>query len=236
MERTANEAYEVIRVDERTWRIEDQDVRLFLLAGTERALLVDAGMHLTFAREIAEGLTDLPVSLINTHADRDHIAGNAHFASFYMHPAEEPVYRRSGMPGTIVPVTEGDVLDLGNRRLEVIELPGHTPGSIALLDEDARVLISGDPIQEHGRIYMFGDHRDMADYVRSLGHLQAFEGRFDEIWPSHADIPVGTGTIARLRDGAQDILDGRVAGRPTVMHGHDVVEYDLGFCSLLCDR
>ena len=137
--------YEIIQIHENTWRIEDGGVRLFLLAGTEKALLIDSGMNLNNARDIAAGLTNLPLSLLNTHADRDHIGSNEQFDAFYMHPAEEPVYRRSGKPGTILPVREGDALNLGDRELRIIHLPGHTPGSIAVLDVQNKVLISGAP-------------------------------------------------------------------------------------------
>jgi glyoxylase-like metal-dependent hydrolase (beta-lactamase superfamily II) len=227
--------YEVIKINENSWRIEDTGVRFFVLVGTEKALLIDSGMRVANARNIAEELTDLPIMLVNTHADRDHICSNEQFAEFYMHPAEEPIYRRSGKAGKIIPVSEGDVIDLGERELRVISLPGHTPGSIALLDVRNRVLISGDPVQEHGRIFMFGDHRDMGDYIRSLEHLETYRDQFDEVWPSHADIPVSPDVIMKLHDGAQDILDGKLEGRATDMFGKSVVEYDLGFCTMLCD-
>jgi glyoxylase-like metal-dependent hydrolase (beta-lactamase superfamily II) len=227
---------EIIRVNHNTWRIEDGVVRFFLLAGTEKALLVDSGMMVNDARDIAEKLTDLPVSLLNTHADRDHIGSNGQFEAFYMHPAEEGVYQSSGKGGTIIPVTEGDVIDLGHRALKIIELPGHTPGSIAVLDVMNRVLISGDPIQRHGRIFMFGPHRTMDAYIRSLTMLERREDEFDEIWPSHADIPVPKDTIRLLREGAQDILAGKVQGVPETMFGQSIVAYDLGFCTFLCDN
>ena len=117
-------------MNENSWRIEDNGVRFFLLTGTERALLIDTGMNAQNVREIAAQWTSLPLSLLNTHADRDHIGNNEQFESFYMHPSEEPLYRRSGKPGTIIPVTEGDTIDLGGRELKIIELPGHTPGCI----------------------------------------------------------------------------------------------------------
>lgn len=227
--------YEIVRINENTWRIEDNGVRIFLLAGTGRALLIDSGMTLRNARDIAESLTDLPVSLLNTHADMDHIGSNAQFEAFYMHPAEEADYRRGGGTGRIIPVAEGDVLDLGGRELRIIHLPGHTAGSIAVLDVRNRVLISGDPVQVNGRIFMFGAHRNMEDYIRSLGHLEQFTGEFDELWPSHADIPVSPDVIRRLRDGAKDVLAGRVGGHPTEMFGRRIVAYDLGFATLLCD-
>ena len=225
---------EVIQINENSWRIEDSGVRCFLLTGTEKALLIDSGRELHTARDIAESLTDLPVSLLNTHADGDHIGSNAQFESFYMHPAEEALYRRGGRGGKLIPVREGDLLDLGGRELRIIELPGHTPGSIAVLDVRNRVLISGDPVQEHGRIFMFGAHRNMENYIRSLEHLEAFIDQFDEIWPSHADIPISPTLIRKLHDGALDVQAGKVVGHPTDAHGNQVVGYDLGFCTLLC--
>ena len=81
--------YKIIRMNENTWRIEDGGVRFFLLTGTEKALLVDSGMNVHNARDIATRLTDLPLSLLNTHADRDHIGSNEQFDMFYMHPDEE---------------------------------------------------------------------------------------------------------------------------------------------------
>ena len=227
---------EIIRMNENSWRIEDNGVRFFLLTGTEKALLIDSGMNVQNAREIAEGLTDLPVSLLNTHADRDHIGCNEQFESFYMHPAEEPIYRRSGKAGEIIPVKEGDIIDLGNRKLRILDLPGHTPGSIAVLDPEHRVLISGDPVQEHGKIFMFGDHRDMKKYISSLEQLEKRKNEFDEIWPSHADIPISPEIIDKLRIGAQDVLNGKAQGRKAEIHGTSIVVYDLGFSAFLCSE
>ena len=226
--------YQIIQINHNTWRIEDNGVRFFLLTGEERALLVDSGRDVRNAREIAESLTDLPLSLINTHADGDHVACNGQFESFYMHPAEEPNYRRGDRPGTILPVQEGDVLDLGGRPLEIIHIPGHTPGSIALLDIADRVLISGDPVQD-GRIFMFGPFRNMENYIRSLEHLQNWAGRFDEVWPSHASFPVSPELIGKLYDGAQDILAGKVSCSPEELYGKRILAFDLGFATFLCD-
>ena len=227
--------YELVRINGNSWRVEDSGVRFFLLTGTERALLVDSGRNVSNAREIAAGLTALPLALLNTHADGDHVGSNGQSDSFYMHPDEEPNYRRGGRGGRILPVSEGTVIDLGGRELEVIHLPGHTPGSIALLDRTARVLISGDPIQD-GRIYMFGRFRNLETYLRSLEHLQRWRDRFDEIWPSHGSIPVPPALIDRLHDGAADILAGRAEGRPEELFGSSILAYDLGFATFLCDR
>jgi glyoxylase-like metal-dependent hydrolase (beta-lactamase superfamily II) len=227
--------HSVHQVNESTWIIENGGVRLFLLAGTEKALLIDSGMELRTARDIAEELTDKPVELLNTHADRDHIGSNGQFDTFYMHPREEPLYHRDGRTGTVLPVQEGDRIDLGQRVLEIIDLPGHTPGSIAVLDVKNRVLISGDPVQAHGRIFMFGSHRNMDDYVRSLTRLESFTDRFDEIWPSHGDIPAEKELIPKLRRAAESILKGEAKGHTADLFGSPIMVYDFGFASFLCD-
>ena len=225
----------IIQMNQNTWRIEDSGVRFFLLAGTEKSLLIDSGMTVRNALEIASSLTRLPVSLLNTHADMDHIGCNNQFDSFYMHPADEPSYRRSGKGGQIIPVHDNDEMDLGNRPLKIIHLPGHTPGSIAVLDTALRVLISGDPIQEHGRIFMFGENRNMPDYIQSLKKLENMVMSFDEIWPSHADLPLSPAIIPTLRESAQKILDGKIQGTAEEFHGRTITAYDLGFTTLLCN-
>lgn len=226
----------IIQINRNTWRIEEQGVRFFLLAGREKALLIDSGMNIHNARDIAESLTNLPVSLLNTHSDRDHIGSNKQFERIYMHPAEEAHYRESGGCGDILPVKGGDIIDLGNRKLKIIDLSGHTPGSIAVLDIDNRVLISGDPIQENGRIFMFGTHRNMNDYIQSLEKLEQYRDEFDEIWPSHAVIPVSPELIRRLHDGAVEISEEKIPGTLIEMFGKEVVLYDIGFTAFLCDK
>ena len=78
----------IIPIDEQTWRLEEEGVRFFLLTGSRSALLIDSGMQTHNAKKLAEGLTALPLSLLNTHADIDHIGSNAEFDAVYMNPAE----------------------------------------------------------------------------------------------------------------------------------------------------
>ena len=132
---------EIIKINDNTWRFEEDIVRYFLLCGTEKALLVDTGMESPNARELAESVTDLPIILINTHSDKDHISGNAAFDRIYMNPSEEARYRSFGGEGEIVPILEGQSIDLGGRIVSIIDIPGHTPGSIALLDVETASFI-----------------------------------------------------------------------------------------------
>lgn len=224
--------YQIIKMNDNTWRIEDHGVRFFLLTGREKALLIDSGMQVHNAREIAESLTDLPVFLLNTHADMDHIGSNAEFAECYMHPEEMVNYH---VNNTVIPVNDGDILDLGDRPLQIIHLPGHTAGSIAVLDMNNRVLISGDPIQQNGRIFMFGAHRNMNDYIKSLAKLNQMTDRFEELWPSHGDIPIRPELIGQLLEGSKKVINKEIPGTAESFHGHTIMVYDLGFTVLLCD-
>ena len=49
-------------------------------------------------------------------------------------------------------VTEGSVIDIGDRQFEVLHLPGHSPGSMGLLDHTHGVFFSGDAIYEGGLV------------------------------------------------------------------------------------
>ena len=70
---------EIIKINDNSWRIEDGFVRMFLLEGSDTALLVDTGATCPEARQIAESLTSKPVALLNTHSDPDHVSGNGAF-------------------------------------------------------------------------------------------------------------------------------------------------------------
>ena len=215
---------ECIRINENTWRFEDDHVRFFLFCGKDRAMLVDSGMNTPEARRLAEELTDLPLFMINTHADPDHISGNGAFDEIFMSPAEEENYREHGGSGKLVPVREGDIIDLGGRGLRVIDIPGHTPGSIALLDESSRVLISGDSVQD-GNIFMFGERRNLERYISSLEHLVGYDGMYDEIYAMHGSFPVKPDLIPKLHECALQIKEGKADGSAVQMFGRDVILY-----------
>ena len=225
---------EIIKINADTYRFEDENVRFFLFCGTEKAMLIDTGMNTPDARRMAEELTDLPLILLNTHADPDHISGNAAFDEFYMNPAEQDNYREHGGKGRIIPVKEGDEIDLGDRVLHIIELPGHTPGSIAILDEKNRILVSGDAVQ-NGNIFMFGKYRNIGQYIEGLRHLKEYDGRYDEIYPMHGSFPVKPDLIDKLILAATEIQSGNASGFIVNIFGMDVCCYKYPYVGLLCD-
>lgn len=225
---------EVIQIDRNTWRIEEGMVRMFILEGEEKALLVDTGMNTPDAKEIAKTVTSKPLELMNTHADRDHISGNGAFEKIYMNPAEDENYRNAGGSGSLIPVKENDIIDLGNRPLEIIDIPGHTPGSIAILDIDKRILIAGDSVQS-GNIFMFGKFRNIDDYILSMKKLLTYQDRFDVVFPSHGEFPVKPDIIGKLIEGAGQIAEHKCQGQKVDMFGNKITLYKFEYAGFLCE-
>ena len=225
---------EIIKINDNSWRIEDGFVRMFLLEGSDTALLVDTGATCPEARQIAESLTDKPVALLNTHSDPDHVSGNGAFGFFMMQYEDEPYYRQTGGQGMMMPLRDGDVLDLGGRPIKVIHIPGHTPGSVALLDVNARVLISGDSVQ-NDNIFMFGPRRNIKEFIRSLERLNGLKDSFSEVWPSHGSFPVEPDLIDKLIEGARQIVDCKVTGTQTVHRDTPVMLYKFPYAGFFCD-
>ena len=196
---------DIMQLNENTYRVEDDRVRYFIIEGTEKTLMIDSSMNNPNAIDAAKKVTNKPIELINTHADRDHIAGNIAFEKVSMQPAEEENYRKNGGQCTIIPVKGGDIINPGNRPLEIIDMPGHTPGSIGILDINNRVLYSGDSVQS-GIIFMFGQYRNLETYIDSMKKLREYEDRFDIIYPCHDMCPVYPDLIPKLIEGAEQIL------------------------------
>ncbi|MCM1184870.1 MAG: MBL fold metallo-hydrolase [Roseburia sp.] len=202
-----------VKISDHFWIIEENGVRSFLFEGDKRAMLIDTGFGTLQLEELLAGLTKLPVFLVNTHTDEDHTGCNRYFDVVYMHPAEMNHYKEFLPEGCrmeqVYPVWEGDIIDLGFWRFEVILTPGHTPGSIMLLERNKRMLISGDTIQD-GDIFMFGAGRNMQAFQSSLRKISAMAGAFDSIWPSHGSYPLAPDIIPGILQGAQDMLAGRL--------------------------
>lgn len=203
----------IIKVEEHFWILEENGVRSFLFEGEKNAMLVDTGFGTLPIRELVAGLTDLPVFLVNTHTDKDHTGCNREFSPVYMHPAEMDHYKNLLPSGCrmadVRPLWEGDILDLGHWKFEVILTPGHTPGSIMLLERGKRMLISGDTIQS-GDIFMFGAGRNIQAFQCSLQRMIAMADAFDSVWPSHGGYPLKPDICQGILQGTQDMLAGKL--------------------------
>ena len=173
------------------WIIEEESpvaVRTFLFIGDERALLIDAGCGNGDLAGFVKDLTDLPVTAAVTHSDHDHMGGISQFEDSFMSPAD--FYRCLEKfdcrikPDAPKPLWEGEILNTGKRRFEVISLPGHTPGSVAFLDRENRLILTGDYISGLP-VYMFAEGRSIVAYRHSLLRLRGMRTAFDKLLLSH---------------------------------------------------
>ena len=85
-------------------------------------------------------------------------------------------------------VDEGDVIDLGGRRLEILSTPGHAPDAICLLDRDNRILLTGDSFYL-APLYTHLEGSDFLDYANTAARLAGLVDDIDAAMTSH-NVPV----------------------------------------------
>lgn len=92
----------------------------------------------------------------------------------------------------------------------MIEIPGHTPGSIALLDEPHRLLFSADSVAKHFPVYMQFPGQDTEKYLSSLKKLKDLQGRYDRICPCHGELEVEQIYLDKMIHCCEGILNGSI--------------------------
>lgn len=267
--------FDVERLDEDTWRLSEAVVfNDYLLAGEDRALVLDGSVGVGDLRAMAESLVDVPVSMLLTHTHWDHMGAAHQFDDVRVHEAERtpdggvrPDYvaeefnyeladwiaqfRESGgeFPDSVDPETYeitpvpdvetaagGETVDLGGRELELLHLPGHSPGQLGALDRERGVLYGGDVIHLDYSLFVHFEGCDLADYVDTFGRLVDLHeaGAFNTLYTAH-NRPLSGEELSILDDfheGLQAILAGDREGEPngeqppgTVydVAGHEVV-------------
>ena len=227
---------EIIQINKTTWRAEDGFVRFFLLEGADKAVMIDSGMNCPNAIELAQNLTEKPVMLLNTHGDVDHTSGTASFSKIYMHQKD---YEGCGIaqkfPGTVLaPVDDGDIIELGDRPLKIIHIPGHTSGSLAILDVNNRVLYSGDSVQK-GHIFMFGAQREPEKFGASLDKLIAEKSHYDFIYASHDEFCLHADYAQKVKLAWQKVCANELPFEKTEMFGNTIKSYTTETCGFLLE-
>ena len=191
------------KITPNTYVITGMGCESYLLLGDEVAMCVDSGMSPLDIVSFCKEFTDLPiVAVINTHGHFDHTGGNGWFPKAIMseyasHEAKNPF---GGDPSAwkldypIETVKEGDIIDLGSRRLEVIEIGAHSPGSIALLDLDNYILFTGDELDPGQVLCNMGGAKNpgqtVENHCKNMRKLKARYDEFDIICPAHNGTPI----------------------------------------------
>lgn len=155
---------------------------------TGDALMIDAPQGVTADVVQAARAGEWRITaIVITHAHWDHIVDAAALreatgAPLLAHPLAVDRLAQPGsaifsLPFTIAPVTpdrllnEGDEVILGDRRFEVLHLPGHDPAHIALVSEPERAFFGGDVVFPGGHGTLEVPGADPAAMSRSLGKL-----------------------------------------------------------------
>jgi len=111
-------------------------------------------------------------------------------------------------------VQDGERLDLGDRSLEVMRTPGHTPDSLCLLDAANGLLFTGDTYYS-GEIYLWTPETSLDAYTASIARLARLEPRLRKLFPAHGPPIAEPRRLPELQKALQDIAAGAVAFEPT---------------------
>ena len=145
-----------------------------------------------------------PKYLLNTHCHLDHVFGNRFVHEtwqlpLYLHPKEVLVLEhapksgeRWNMPfrnyeGPFNFLQEGDIINIGNDKLEVLFAPGHSPGHICFYCRDQQFVIGGDVLfkMSIGRTDLpGGDHQMLLKNIREKLFVLPDEVK---IYPGHGE-------------------------------------------------
>ena len=214
-------------IDDNTWRFTEDGVSFYLLRGSERALFIDGGKGGADLHARAAHLTDFNLSLINTSCISCCLGANDEFSRFYMSPSDGFIYyNRMGKVGIVKPVYDGDIIDLGERKIEIISFPGITPGSVVVLDYLTGAVFGGLSITD-AVIDLTSDVSDIHAYLMGVKRMKDYRDRYDVIYPSVGRNEVSPAILPHLENTAREIIRHELTG--TVKDGRTL--YSDGFVS-----
>ncbi len=205
--------YTVKEVAPRVWMISDNGAdNMYLVEGTDSALLVDTGLGVADLASYVKKLTSKPLIVVNTHGHPDHAGSDYQFRKVYINsadssaaracnlpearlsasknmaggnaPSKEEIYTGKPFSTKLVSVGEGYLFRLGSRTLKVMEAPGHTPGEICLLDIENKLLFTGD--NNNTLVWLFLQNcKPLHEYLATLEKQAKRMSEFTTIFPGH---------------------------------------------------
>jgi hydroxyacylglutathione hydrolase len=180
----------------------------YLILGSERAVLFDAGTGFRDIVPVVRSLTQLPVTVIPSHLHFDHVGALGRLDRTAL--LDLPALRSRAQDARLTldryeflgfadrlatPAFRVDewwapagTVDLGGRRLQVLATPGHTPTSVSLYDESRHELFAGDFIYP-GDLYAFLPGASRRDYRETTRRLLARIDPATRILAAHMEDP-----------------------------------------------
>ncbi|WP_010304489.1 MBL fold metallo-hydrolase [Kurthia senegalensis] len=130
---------------------------------------------------------------------------------------------KSFNPDTYIPFTgkptgllkDGDVLDLGNRKLIVYHTPGHSPGHISIFDETKGYLFTGDLLYDETPVYAFYPTTNPIDLVNSLERITKIPN-VTMIYGSHNSLGINPDILKEVKEAV------------IYLREHDLVKFGTG--------
>lgn len=231
----------------------------YLILGTQRAVLFDAGTGLKDIVPVARSLTALPITVIPSHLHFDHVGalGRLDKTALIDSPSLRARivdskltlqrYEFLGFADRLKPPTfrvdewwaPDSIIDIGGRSLKVLATPGHTPTSVSLYEADRHLLFAGDFVYPSS-LYAFLPGASRSAYLRTTRRLLSIVDPTTKILTAHmADAtesvraPVmGVADLKALERTLSDIDRGAANSRgfyPRVFPVKGPVEFDTGW-------
>ena len=224
------------QIDEHTWVGTGHmmyNESLYLLEGTDKAILIDAGTNIKDLDKIVAAITKKPVMLIATHVHPDHTGSSIDcFPEIYINPGDKVLIPQfmADYKGKVKYLADGEVIDLGGRKLEVVFTPAHTPGSTTFIDKDAGYGFSGDSFGSGNLLLSLDFSTLIATCEKTSEIMQKYGIKY--LFPGHY-YGNNTETKQRVDDMiilSRDVLSGKVKGTENLngMMGLDLVVSDYG--------
>ena len=224
------------RIDEHTWEGNGYMVyneSVYLLEGEDKALLIDAGAVMPNLDKVVASITDKPVMLALTHGHGDHVGGAVCFPEVWIHPADTAMIgdgaREYGVKVNLL--SDGEVIDLGGRQIEVMHTPGHTSGSLTFFDKDHHYGFSGDSFGSTNLLLFAGSFKELiATTTRTAAYMQA--NGIEKLYPGHygGNNPETLQRVLDEKKMSEELLSGKRKGTkdPDGNNGFNSYIHDYG--------
>ena len=133
-------------------------------------------------------------------------------------------------------INDGEIINLGNRPLQVFHTPGHTPDALVLIDEQNGLMFTGDSYYS-GPIWLYAPETNLAQYQESLSQMIQKSQDNKYLLPAHNTPLADPKLLVEALTGIKAVIAGDAK---SVSQGDGMVEYivsdDLPFSFLMRDE